>query len=70
VHPAFSPALAPSAFYLFDKVKMALMGITFNNDGDLIQGIIGMLREGLEAVFDEWPKRLDVYVQQRQEYVE
>jgi hypothetical protein len=56
-HPAFSPDLAPSDFYVFGKVKMVLMNATFRNDYELSQ--CGMAvrnvnsREELEAVVGE-----------------
>jgi histone-lysine N-methyltransferase SETMAR len=72
-HPAFSPDLAPSDFYLFGKLKMALIGAAFA-DNELLQGVMEVLneisREELEAVFEEWLLRLDRRIQQNGEYVE
>jgi histone-lysine N-methyltransferase SETMAR len=73
-HPTFSPDLASSDFYLFGKLKMALMGAAFTNDDELLQGVIevlnGISREGFEGVFEEWPLRLDRCIHQNGEYVE
>jgi hypothetical protein len=59
-YPAFSADLAPSDFYLFGKMKMVLMGAASPDDGPL-QGVMevlnGILREGLEAVFEECLRR-------------
>jgi histone-lysine N-methyltransferase SETMAR len=54
--PAFSPDLAPSDFYLFGKLKMALMGAAFADD-ELLQGVMevlnGISREELEEIFEK-----------------
>ena len=36
-HPAFSPDLAPSDFYLFGKVKDAIKGMEFESDIIILQ---------------------------------
>jgi hypothetical protein len=41
-HPAFSPDLAVSDSYVFSKLKKALMGATFTDDG-LLQGVMELL---------------------------
>jgi hypothetical protein len=55
-HPAFSPDLAPSDFYLFGKLKMALMDEASAGD-ELLQVVTEVLnrisRQELEAVFEE-----------------
>jgi hypothetical protein len=55
--PAFSPDLAPSRFYLFGKLKMALMSAAFAGDGELLQGVMevlnGISREQPEAGFEK-----------------
>jgi hypothetical protein len=49
--------LARSDFYLFGKVKMILMGATFEDETQLFQGVMDVLhripRNKLEADFDE-----------------
>jgi hypothetical protein len=73
-HPLFSPELAPSDFYLFGKVKTALMGATFEDEDQLFQGVMHVLhrtpRDELEAVFDERLVRLDACIQRAGDYVE
>jgi hypothetical protein len=73
-HPAFLPDLAPSDSYLFGKLKMALMGGAFADDDELLQGVTeelnGISREELEAVFEEWLRRLDRCIQQNAEHIE
>jgi histone-lysine N-methyltransferase SETMAR len=74
LHPAFSPDLAPSDFYVFGKLKMALMGAAFADDDELLQGMSevldGISREEHEAVFEEWLLRVDRCIQQNGEYIE
>jgi hypothetical protein len=73
-HPAFSSDLEPSNFYMFSKLKMALMGAVFANDDELLQGVMEALnkisREEPEAIFEEWLLRLPRYIQHNGEYVE
>jgi histone-lysine N-methyltransferase SETMAR len=73
-HPAFSPDLAPSDFYLFGKIKTALMGFEFESEQELLDGVLGIVntisREELECVFEEWLSRLDECVQREGDCVE
>jgi histone-lysine N-methyltransferase SETMAR len=73
-HPAFSPDLAPSDFYLFGKIKTALMGAAFRSEQSLLDGVLGVVnaisREELESVFEAWLSRLDQCVQRDGDYVE
>jgi histone-lysine N-methyltransferase SETMAR len=73
-HPPFSPDLAPSDFYLFGKVKTALNGAEFEDEQELLDGVMGILngitRDELESVFEEWLARLDECVQRGGDYVE
>jgi hypothetical protein len=52
-HPAFSVDLAPSDFYLFEKLKNIIKGCVFEDDNELFVEIITELnkasREELEA---------------------
>jgi histone-lysine N-methyltransferase SETMAR len=72
--PPFSPDLAPSDFYLFGKLKTALMGATFEDAEQLLQAVMtvlnGISRDELERVFSEWLVRLDACVPQGGDYVE
>jgi hypothetical protein len=53
--PPFSPALAPSDFYLFGKLKTTLMRSVFENEQELMDGIMRILDrvtpDELESVF-------------------
>jgi hypothetical protein len=73
-HPSFSPNLSPSDFYLFGKVKTALMGVTLKDESQLFQCVMNVLhripRDELEAVFHEWLVRLDARMQRAGDYVE
>jgi hypothetical protein len=72
-HPASSPDLALSDFYLFDKPKRVLMGAAFPDD-ELLQGLMevlsGISREDLEVVFEEWILGLNRCIRQNGEYLE
>jgi hypothetical protein len=72
--PPFSPDLPPSGFYLFGKVKTALMCVVFDDENQLFQAVMTILheisREELERVFDEWLARLDACIQRDGEYVQ
>jgi hypothetical protein len=53
---------------------MALMGVAFANDDELLHGVMevlnGISREDLEAIFEECFLRLDRCIQENGEYVE
>jgi hypothetical protein len=42
-HRAFSPDLAPSTFYLFSKLKMALVGAALAEDNEFLHGVMEVL---------------------------
>jgi hypothetical protein len=56
-HPAYSPDLPPSDFYLFDYVKQLLSGCQFACQGPLLQAIsdilVGIEKINLERVFQQ-----------------
>jgi hypothetical protein len=62
----FSPDLAPSDRHLFGKLKTTLMGPVFENEQELLDGIMRVLdrirRDELESVFEELVARLDVCI--------
>ena len=72
--PPFSPDLAPSDFYLFGKLKTALNGAEFEDEGELLDAVMsvlnGITRDELESVFGEWVARLDACIQGGGDYVE
>jgi histone-lysine N-methyltransferase SETMAR len=73
-HPPFSPDLAPSDCYLFRKLKTALSGTEFEDEDELLDGVMevlnGITRDELESVFEEWVARLDACIQGGGDYVE
>jgi histone-lysine N-methyltransferase SETMAR len=73
-HPAYSPDLAPSDFYLFGYVKQLLAGQEFP-DGEALVGAINAILEGIEKVtlqrvFFEWMERLRRCIEIGGEYVD
>jgi hypothetical protein len=62
-YPPFSPDFGRSEFYLFEKVKTALMETIFRSEDELLQGVIrvpvGISAGQLEAVCAHWVARLD-----------
>jgi histone-lysine N-methyltransferase SETMAR len=73
-HPAYSPDLAPSDFYLFGYVKQLLAGQEFP-DGEALVGAINAILEGIEKVtlqrvFLEWMERLQRCIEIGGEYVD
>jgi hypothetical protein len=73
-HPAYSPDLAPSDFYLFGYVKQLLAGQEFP-DGEAFVGAINASLEGIEKVtlqrvFLEWMERLRRSIEIGGEYVD
>jgi hypothetical protein len=71
--PPFSPDLAPSNFYLFGKLKTMLMGSVFENEQELLDGIMRVLDRipggELESVFEEWVERLEICIHRVGDYV-
>jgi hypothetical protein len=72
--PPFSPDLTRPDFYLFGKRKTTLMRSVFENEHELLIGIMRALdkitRDELESVLDEWVARLDVCIHRCGDYVE
>lgn len=73
-HPAFSPVLVASDFYLFGKVKNQLKGSEFYSEDELFEAIVQILndisREELESVMIEWKNRLKTCIANGSNYVE
>jgi hypothetical protein len=61
-HPAYSPDLAPSGFFLFGTVKAELQNYDIHSREDLIlaiRTIFGQIsKETLISVYVSWMKRL------------
>jgi hypothetical protein len=62
LHPPYSPDFAPSDFWLFGRIKTALVGAKFDEPEQLLNAITDFLNttsvEELRAVFDEWAERV------------
>jgi histone-lysine N-methyltransferase SETMAR len=62
LHPPYSPDLARSDFWLFERIKTALAGAEFDEPEQLLSAITELLNtisvEELRAVFDEWVERV------------
>jgi histone-lysine N-methyltransferase SETMAR len=60
-HPAYSPDLAPSDYYLFGYVKQLLSVCQFADQDSLLQAasniLVGIEKVTLENVFHNWVKR-------------
>jgi hypothetical protein len=74
LHPAYSPDLAPSIFYLFDHVKQLLKRYKFadreaflHEIEDILRGIAKVI---LEDVFLSWMERLRQYSRAAGEQIE
>jgi prepilin signal peptidase PulO-like enzyme (type II secretory pathway) len=61
-HPAYSPDLALSDFYLFGYIKQLLSGCQFADQDFLLQAVsdisVGIGKITLESVFHNWMERL------------
>jgi hypothetical protein len=61
-HPAQSPDLAPSDFYLFGYIKQLLSGCQFADQYSFLQAVsdilVGIEKVTLESVFHNWMERL------------
>jgi hypothetical protein len=73
-HPACSPDLASSDFYLFGYVKQLLSGSQFADQDSLLQAVSDILvsieKVTLESVFLNWMERLRQCSVADGEYVE
>ena len=67
-HPPYSPDLAASDYYLFQKMKMELSGHHFARDDDVMNAEDHFLRdhndtfykEGIPLLHDHWTKCVNV----------
>jgi hypothetical protein len=73
-YPTFPPDLAPLDFYLFGKLKISPMGVEFVDHNEILQSMMEAFteiwREEIEAVSEEWLRRLDRCIQPNREYIE
>lgn len=72
-HPAFSPDLAPSDFFLFGYLKKCLEGQSFQTRDELFSMINQILSEIPEQMlkdsFEEWKKRLEEVIRLEGSYL-
>jgi hypothetical protein len=73
-HPAYSPNLAPSDFYLFGYVKQLLSECQFADQDSLLQAVsdilVGIKKVTMERIFHNWMERLHQCSVTGGEYVE
>jgi histone-lysine N-methyltransferase SETMAR len=63
-HPAYSPDIAPSDYYLFSNLKKFLRGKNFNSDDEAITAVEDYLTDldsdffckGIESLHDRWQR--------------
>lgn len=71
-HPAYSPDVAPSDFYLFGYLEQKLQGKQFNDIEGLeeeLHEILGTIsNDQRKAVFESWIKRCDWVAANNGEY--
>lgn len=72
-HPAFSPDLAPSDFFLFGYVKLKLEGQSFTSRDELFSEVTQILNEiqpdVLKSAFLNWKERLQTIINNGGEYI-
>ena len=69
-HPAYSPDIAPSDFFLFGYMKEMLKGSSFKSLDDLKERIHEILskisREIRLSVFEKWIQRCETVIEQKE----
>ena len=72
-HPAYSPDVAPSDFFLFGFVKTKLKGMTFDDEDALYTAILKILfaipKKTLNKVNKEWLTRLQAVINSSGDYI-
>lgn len=62
-HPAYSPDIAPSDFYLFGDIKLRLKGVSCESGEEVLEKVEKICKaipqKILQNVFNEWLTRLD-----------
>ena len=58
-HPPYSPALAPSDFFLFPKLKEQLKGVYFNDTNEAKQAAKTWLTKWSADYFKKWDKKME-----------
>jgi histone-lysine N-methyltransferase SETMAR len=71
-HPAYSPDLSPSDFFLFGTIKEKMKGTTFSTSDGVLDKISELWREitkeTLLTVFNNWKMRLNFVIMNNGEY--
>jgi len=67
-HPAYSPDLAPSDFFLFLTIKEVLKGRHFDDIHDIRSNTTAALK--FQNCFDGWTRRWHRYIASQGEYFE
>jgi histone-lysine N-methyltransferase SETMAR len=72
VHPAYSPDVAPSDFFLLGHLKGEMADFTANSPADILSEIRRIFqeipKETLVAMYDEWITRPEWITQHKGEY--
>jgi transposase len=72
-NPPYSPDISPSDFYLFGKVKKALIGQEISDKIDLLEVVTeiltGISHDELQAVFRSWVERVQAVIDADGDYV-
>ena len=72
-HPAYSPDMSPSDFFLFGYIKEKLKGCSLKSLDDLKEKIYEILskisREFRKSVFENWIHRCKIVIAQNGEYI-
>lgn len=66
-HPPYSPDLAPSDFFLFERLKNSLAGTTFERDEEVVMAVNGFFdnktsdffSNGIKQLVDRWTRCID-----------
>jgi hypothetical protein len=73
LHPPCSPDISPSDFYLFGKVKNALIVGEIPDEIDLLEAVTealnGISGAELQCVFQSWSKRVETMIDARGNYL-
>ena len=73
-HPAYSPDISPSDFWLFGYLKEKLEGTSHTNENELKQTIVSILQKipksDIIKVYENWIERLHAVINSNGEYLQ
>jgi len=73
-HPAYSPDLAPSDFFLFPKIKEIMKGIHFDNTDEIMSNATAALKaipqNPFQNCFEGWTRCWHLCIASQGEYFE